>query len=77
MDSNIENKKIALIQWLSTLDDISVIEKIIELREQEKSDWWEEISEAEKRSIEKGMEDAQSGKVKSHADIRKSYEKWL
>ncbi len=49
----------------------------MKLREREKTDWWNEISEAEKKSIEKGIVDVKSGKVKSHADIRKSYEKWL
>ena len=77
MDADIPNKKIELIPWLSTLTDISVIEKIIELREQENSDWWDEISEAEKKSIEKGVQDVKFGRVKSHSDIRKNHEKWL
>lgn len=77
MSADIQNKKIELIQWLSTLDDPSIIEKIIKLRKSEKSDWWEEISEAEKKSIEEGIKDANSGKLKSHTEVRKSYEKWL
>ncbi len=77
MDADLQNKKIKLIQWLSTLNDQSIIEKIMRLREDEKSDWWDEISEAEKNSIEKGIKDANEGKVKSHTEIRKSYEKWL
>ena len=77
MDANIQNKKIELIQWLSTLNDISVIEKIMKLRERERSDWWNEISDAEKKSIEKGLEDVKSGNVESHAEVKKIYEKWL
>ena len=77
MDANIQNRKIELIQWLSTLTDISVIEKIMELREQENSEWWDDISEAEKKSIEKGVQDVKSGRVKSHSDVRTNYEKWL
>jgi hypothetical protein len=77
MDANIQNKKIELIQWLSTLNDIAVIEKIIKLRERERSDWWNEISDAEKKSIEKGLEEVKSGNVKSHAEVKKNYEKWL
>ena len=77
MDLNIQNKKIELIQWLSTLNDMSIIEKIIKLREQEKSDWWNEISASEKKSIEKGIIDADSGKLNSHSDVKKNYEKWL
>lgn len=72
-----EEKKIELIQWLSTLDDISIIEKIVELREREKTDWWNEISADEKKSIEKGIKDADSGNLKSYSDAKRNYEKWL
>ncbi|WP_026838872.1 hypothetical protein [Gillisia sp. JM1] len=77
MDVNIQNKKIELIQWLSTLNDMSIIEKIIKLREREKSDWWNEISVTEKKSLEKGIKDADAGKLNSHSDVKKIYEKWL
>ncbi len=77
MDVNIQNKKIELIQWLSTLDDISIIEKILKLRDREKTDWWNQISDAEKASIEKGIKDADQGKLTSHSQARNFYEKWL
>ena len=77
MDMNLQNKKIELIQWLSTLNDQSIIEKIMKLRESERTDWWKEISKEEKKSIEQGIKDADSGKLKSHSEARKLYEKWL
>lgn len=77
MDANIQDKKIELIQWLTTLNDNSILEKIMKLREREKTDWWNEISSAEKESIEKGLEDADSGNLKPHSEARKLYEKWL
>ena len=77
MDINIQNKKIELIQWLSTLNDESIIEKIMRLRENEKTDWWKEISKEERKSIEKGIQDADSGKLNSHSEAKKLYEKWL
>jgi hypothetical protein len=49
MDLSLENKKIELIQWLSTLNDTSLIDKLMKLREEEKKDWWNEISASEKR----------------------------
>ena len=77
MDIDIQNKKIELIQWLSTLDDEVIIEKVMKLRESEKTDWWKEISKEEKKSIEKGIIDADSGKLNPHSEAKKSYEKWL
>jgi len=74
---NIQNEKLELIQWISTLEDSSIIGKIMELRKRENIDWWNSISEEEKLSIERGLEDAESGKLNPHSDARKLYEKWL
>ena len=77
MDINLQNKKIELIQWLSTLDDKSLIDKLMKLRKKEKTDWWNEISTDEQKSIEKGIQDADNGKLTSHSNVKKHYEKWL
>ena len=77
LDFNMESKKLALIQWLTSLNDVSMIDKILELKNKESKDWWNEISDEEKESIEKGLSDAESGKLKPHSEIRKKYEKWL
>ena len=52
LDFNIETKKLALIQWLTSLNDVSMIDKILELKQKETKDWWNEISDEEKESIE-------------------------
>lgn len=77
MEINIQNAKIELIQWLTTLEDSSLIQKIIDLRKSETKDWWNEISDAEKKSIEKGILDADNGKLKPNSDAKKIYGKWL
>lgn len=74
---NIQNVKIELIQWLTTLDDTSLIQKILELRKNQTKDWWDEISDAEKTSINKGISDADIGNLNSHSEARKVYGKWL
>jgi hypothetical protein len=77
MAIDLQNKKIELIQWLSTLDNEIIIDKLMELRESEQTDWWNGISEGEKESIEKGIEDANSGNLKPQSEVRKLYKKWL
>lgn len=37
----------------------------------------ENISEQERIAIEKGITDAEAGKLKDHSEARKLYEKWL
>lgn len=77
MEIDIQNAKIELIQWLTTLEDSSLIQKIIELRKNETKDWWENISDSEKKSIESGISDAANGKVKPNSEAKKIYGKWL
>ena len=49
----------------------------MKLKKKERDDWWNAISNEEKISIEKGIEDADSGKLTSHVKVKKIYEKWL
>ena len=77
MNTQILNKKIELIQWLSTLEDKSIIEKLLKFRKEETTDWWDKISEEEKISIEQGIEEADQKKLEPHSTARKIYEKWL
>ena len=75
--ANIQERKLELIQWLSVIDDVSLIEKVAKVRDDNVSDWWNEISEAEKESIAIGIKDADSGLLKPHSEARAKYEKWL
>lgn len=77
MDAQISNKKIELIQWLSTLEDQSIIEKLLQFKKEESKDWWNSISDEEKSSIEKGIAEANDDNVKPHNIAQKIYEKWL
>jgi hypothetical protein len=75
-DLNILNQKLELIQWLSTIEDASILDKIIDLRNKESKDWWNSISMREKESIELGLKDAESGNLNPHSKARELYEKW-
>ncbi|GAB5464766.1 MAG: hypothetical protein Kapaf2KO_02020 [Candidatus Kapaibacteriales bacterium] len=77
MEINIQNAKIELIRWLTTLEDISLIKKIMDLRKNDSKDWWNEISDAEKKAIEAGIADAENGKLRPNSEAKKIYGKWL
>lgn len=77
MSTQLLDKKIELIQWLSSLEDKAIIDKLIQFRKAETKDWWNEVSDAEKTSIKKGIKDAENKKLKPHSSARKIYEKWL
>jgi hypothetical protein len=77
--SNIKSEKLNIIEWLLGLQDRTVIEKIKFLinNPQISTDWWDTISEAETKSIDRGLDDIKNDKLTSHAKVRKNYEKWL
>ena len=79
-EMNTATKKLKLVEWVSSLEDESIIEKLFFLKEHEKNnkgDWWNIISETEKQSVERGLKDLRNGKLKAHSTVKRGYEKWL
>lgn len=77
MNINLSSRKLELIQWLSTIEDPKIIDKIMDLIQQENKDWWNSISENENNSIDSGIKDSEAGKLNDHSKARKLYEKWI
>lgn len=77
IELDLQNKKLELIQWLSTLENQATIEKIMDLRKQENTAWRNAVSENEKEAIERGLADAEAGKLNPNSKARELYEKWL
>lgn len=77
MDANILNKKLELIQWLTSLEDKLIIEKLLQFRKEQNPEWWQDLSVEEKKSIEQGLKDADEGRLNEHSEAKKIYEKWL
>ena len=75
---NLDSEKLKIIDWITNLKDESIIARIRLLKDHSKeTDWWDEISDSEKASIERGLADAEAGRVVPHEEVRKKYEKWL
>jgi len=76
---NIQTEKQNLIDWISSLEDESLIETIKEFRESytSKKDWWDEISESERNSIDRGLKDLEEGRIVPFEEVMEKYKKWL
>jgi hypothetical protein len=77
---NISAEKLDIIQRICEIQDndfIDLIKNIVDLPKTSKKDWWDQITQEEKESINRGLNDLHQGKVYSHDQIRKKYEKWL
>ena len=54
---NIQTEKLGLIEWISKLNDISIIEKLKLIKEDylKSKDWWDMLNKEELESIERGL----------------------
>ncbi len=66
--SELKDIKLGLIDWIGNLDDTALISFLEGLRASHTgSNWWEELSENQKKIVERGLDDLQKGKtMKSH-----------
>ena len=67
--------KLELIEWLSKLDDEETIQylKIVKDSQVKDHDWWNDLTDNQKKHIEKGLSDIDEGRVRSHEDVKKKY----
>ncbi len=79
MAMNIQAEKLGLIEWIAKLNDSAVIEKLKKIHDEyaKSSDWWDELSINEKKSIKRGLHDIEKGRIHSHESVKKLYEKYL
>lgn len=69
---NLQAKKLELVQLILNTEKPSVPEKVEAVFKKEKStDWWDEISEAEKEEIEKSIAEADNGELIPHEQVMK------
>jgi len=75
---NAQVEKLSLIEWIIRLNDQSILERILRIKEQSgQEDWNNTLSKSEMESIDRGINDLKAGKVRPHSQARKKYEKWL
>lgn len=74
---DIQAEKYKLIEWLTSIKDKGIIEKIKLFRENlsDSTDWWDTISLTEKESIDRGLKDIEEGQVFPHSEVMKKHGK--
>ena len=68
---DIQTSKIALVKMILNIENDKFIEKITEFIQKEKVDFWNELSLAEQKEIEKGIEELNAGKRVEFNDFLK------
>jgi len=69
---NLQAKKLELVQMILNTKRPAILKKVEDVLKKEKvTDWWDEISEAERQAIEKGLEEADRGELIPHKEVMK------
>lgn len=71
----VETIKIEVAQRILNLQDEEVLMKIQTLLNSEK-DWYNDLTEDDKASLQKGIEQADRGELIPHDEVMKAFEKW-
>jgi predicted transcriptional regulator len=67
---NIQAKKLELVQVILNTEKPSILEKVESLLKKEKiTDWWDEISDEEKASIQEGIDQLDRGEGIPHEKV--------
>lgn len=73
---DIQVEKLNLIKWITEVEEPPVIEQFIALKNEQKKDWWNEISNNEKVEIDRGLAEADKGDILSHEEVIAKHQKW-
>lgn len=76
---NIQSEKLSLIEWIAGVNDYSVIEKLLSIKEShaKTKDWYAKLNDEELASINRGLKDIEEGRMNSHKVAKQIYEKYL
>lgn len=75
MNMGHEAIKLELIEWLTKLTDDETISYLKAVKDSRSidHDWWNDLTQDQKASIERGIRDIENGNIVSHEDVKKKY----
>jgi predicted transcriptional regulator len=73
---NIETTKLELMHLLLQTQKESLLSKLKQVFEDERTDWWLEMTEEEQAEIEEGLEQSKKGQVISNQEVKQVFSKW-
>lgn len=74
---NIQSDKLTLIEWITQVKDINVIKRMLDLKQNIDNMQTDTLKQEEIDSIERGLNDLESGNFHAHESAKKIYEKYL
>lgn len=68
---DIKASKIELVKLILNIENSEFIKRVTDFINNEKADFWNELTAEQKAEIEKGLEELNNGKMSSYEDILK------
>lgn len=74
-----QSVKSDLFALIEQTNDLKVLEaiRVLLLSNVQEQDFWDQLPDFQKQSIEKGLAQVEQGNTIAHEDVMKKYEKWL
>ena len=66
-----------MIDKISDRNVLIALKTLLSGKADTKTDWWDTISEEERKEIEQGLAEDERGEVTPHEEVMKKYKKWL
>jgi predicted transcriptional regulator len=73
---SIKSDVIALVEKVSDLQVLEAI-RVLLTNKVDDQDFWDTLPDFQKKSIERGLEQAAKGETRPHEEVMKKYEKWV
>lgn len=74
---NLAATKLELTKQLLNTKDTGIINHIKAVFETRTEDWWNELPDEIKTSLDRALKQSEKGETKPHTEVMKKYRKWL
>jgi len=66
---NLEARKINLINWISSIQEVKTLSEVEKVQKDE-TDWWDKVSNKDKNAIEEGLDQLDKGEFITRDKVR-------
>lgn len=73
---DIQVEKLNLIKWLTEITEPSIIKRLVDMKKEQETDWWDLIDAEEKADIKEGLQQADQNELILHEVVMSKYDKW-
>lgn len=72
---NIETEKIELLKLILETEDEAIIQELKIVSKKQEPDFWDELPNSVKESINRGLEDVAANRVQNHDQVMEKFKK--